>query len=63
MISDYLSPVTEPSEKSIPLKRRIIIALLVVILLLFTTGAVLTVYELWNYYHLEDYKVVFNIKH
>lgn len=57
MISDYLSPVTEPSEKSIPLKRRIIMALLVVILLLFTTGAALTVYKLWNYYHLEDYRL------
>lgn len=56
-ISDYLSPVTEPSEKSIPLKRKIIMALLAVILLLFTTGAALTVYKLWNYYHLEDYRL------
>lgn len=55
MISDYLSPVTKPSEKSIPIKRKIVLAFLVVILLLFMTGAVLTVYKLWNYYHFEDY--------
>ena len=54
-ISDYLSPATKPYEKSIPLKRKIVLAFLVVILLLFMTGAVLTVYKLWNYYHFEDY--------
>lgn len=65
-ISDYLSPaikLIEPSKKSIPLKRGIILALLAVILLLFTTGAALTFYKLWNYYYIEDYGFysIFNI--
>ena len=55
MISDYLSPATKPYEKSIPLKRKIVLAFIVVILLLFMTGAILTVYKLWNYYRFEDY--------
>lgn len=55
MFSRYSPPTIMPSEKSAPLKRKIIIALLMVIMLLFTTGAALTVYKLWNYYQLEDH--------
>ncbi len=57
MISNYLSPVTEPSEKSIPLKRKITLVFLAIILMLFMMGAALTVYKLWNYYHFEDFSL------
>lgn len=55
MISNYLSHANEPSEKSIPLKRKITLVFLAIILMLFMMGAALTVYKLWNYYHFEDY--------
>lgn len=51
-------PITnDASERHIPSRKRIAIALIAVLLSLFLMGAALVAYKLWNYYHVEDYRL------